>query len=57
VTHDRDPRHFEVGGDVAGDPGPLTQEVEDSAARGIGEGEPNGAAIKVELSLHIACAS
>jgi hypothetical protein len=54
VAHDCDPRDVEVGGNVTGNPRPLAQKVEDSAPRRIGKGEPNGAATKVDLSLHIA---
>ena len=54
MAHDPDPRDLEVGSDVASDPRPLAQQVEDPAPRRIGEGEPNAAAISVELSLHIA---
>ena len=54
MAHDRDPRDLEVRGDVTRDPWPLAEKVEDSAPRRIGEGEPNAAAISVELSLHIA---
>jgi hypothetical protein len=54
VAHDRDPRDLEVGGDVAGDPRSLAQEVEDPAPRRIGQGEPNGAAVKVVVRLQIA---
>src|SRR5712692_1674568 len=53
VAHDRDPRDFELGGDFAGDPRPLAQEVQDPAAGRIGKGKPHGAATYLDLSRRI----
>jgi hypothetical protein len=52
VPHDRNPRDPEVGRDVARDPRPLAQQVEDSASRWIGEGKPNRSVICPDLRAH-----
>ncbi len=57
VAHDRDARDLEVGCDIAGDSWSLVQQVEDLAPGRIRQGEPNRAAIGVELSFHTACST